>query len=153
MRVLRQLDEPPSTASTVHVIPHHRVSHRCEMYADLMRATGVEVRTQQVDRLEPRQSHEIRLRRSSCSDDCHALSVSRIAGQRLVDGETVDVDVPPRERGVAAHDAACREISTELAGRRVRLGDEEETGGFLVQTMNDPGAILAVLHCERAAPA
>src|ERR1700712_2739609 len=98
MPVLRQLDEPPTTASTVHVIPHHRVSHRCEMYADLMRATGVEVRTQQVNRLEPGQSHEIRLRRSSGSDDCHALSVSRIAGDRLVDGQTVAGDVSPRER-------------------------------------------------------
>src|SRR3569832_456673 len=98
MPVLLQLDEPPTTASTVHVIPHHRVAHRCEMYADLMRATGVEVRAQQVNRLEPRQSHEIRLRRSSCSDDCHALSVSQNTHHKQDDRETNTKQETPRQR-------------------------------------------------------
>ena len=114
--MLRQLDEPPTTASAVHVIPHHRMSHRREMYADLMRAPGVQVRAQQVDRLEPRQSHEIRLRRSSGSDDCHALSVSRIARDRLVDGERDRRRcVPTRARHIAVRCAAPRDRRAELA--------------------------------------
>ena len=61
--------------------------------------------------VEAGEPHEVRPRRPSRTDDRHALSVSRIARDRLVHRDPVAVEVPPAQRGVPADDLAPRCIA------------------------------------------
>src|SRR2546430_2065178 len=100
-----ELAEPAPSASAVRIITHDRMPDRGEMDTNLMCAPSVQVRAQQVSRIEARQPGEVRPRRPSSTDDRHALSVSRIASDRLVDSDSVFGDVAPRQRRVATYDA------------------------------------------------
>jgi hypothetical protein len=74
---------PPSSA--VRVVADDRMSDRSEMYPDLMRASRMEMRSQEIRGVEARKPSEIRPRRPSTTDDCHPLSVSWIAGDGPLD--------------------------------------------------------------------
>jgi hypothetical protein len=75
-----------SSAAAVRIVAHNRMSDRGEMYPDLMRASREEMCSQEIRGIEARKPREIRPRRPSSTDDCHPLSVSRIAGDRPLDG-------------------------------------------------------------------
>src|SRR5690348_15733608 len=132
-----QLHEPAPSAPTIRVVADDRMSDRREVHANLMRAPGMEVRPQQISRVEARQPGEVRPRRPSLTDDRHALSVSRVARDRLLDREAILVEVPPRKRRIATDDAPCLELSAQYAMRPIALRDEEQAGCLLVQPMND----------------
>ena len=71
---------PPAPA--VRIVTNDRMPDRREMYPDLMCAPRKEMRPQQIRGVEAREPREICPRRPSGTDDCHALSVSRIASDR-----------------------------------------------------------------------
>ena len=102
----RERNQPPAAASAVGVVADDRMADRREMHADLMRAPGVQVRPQQVHGIEAREPHEVRSCRPSGTDDRHALSVSRVARDRLVDRDPVAVEVSPAQRRVPPDDLA-----------------------------------------------
>src|SRR6188768_1925017 len=104
MSLARQCDELTPATSAIRVVTHDGMTHGGKMYANLVCPAGVEMSAQEVHGVEPREPHEIRSRRSPCTDDCHALSVSRIPGDRLIHRKALVVQVAPGERGVAAHD-------------------------------------------------
>ena len=54
------------------------------MNPHLMRPTRVQLGAEQVDRVEAGESHKVGLRRPPAMDDCHALAVSRVTGDRSV---------------------------------------------------------------------
>jgi hypothetical protein len=136
-------------APAVGVVAHHRVPHAGQVDADLVRPTAVQLCPEEVGRGVPRETHEVRLGRPSATDDGHALSVSRVAADRGVDGELVRQDVPPRERRVAAGDASLGDRPAQGAVRRVGLGDEEQPRGVLVEPVDDPGALLRRVGVRR----
>src|SRR5947208_12505497 len=105
---------------------------RGEMDTNLMCAPGVQVRAQQVSRIEARQPGEVRPRRPSSTDDRHALSVSRIASDRLVDGDAVFGDVAPRQRRVATYDTPRLQLGPRHANRTIRLGHGQQAGRRLL---------------------
>ena len=100
----REPNQLAPAAASVRVVANDRVPDRSEMHSDLVGAPSVQVRAQQVRGVEAGQPIEIRPCRSSTIDDCHTLSVSRIAGDRLLDGQPVAADMSPGERSVAAGD-------------------------------------------------
>ena len=74
---------PP--ASAVSIVPDDRMPDLREMNTDLMRASRIEMRPEQIGGIEAREPGQIRPGRPSSTDDCHALSVSRVAGDRTLD--------------------------------------------------------------------
>ena len=66
-------------AAAVRVVTDNRVADRCEMHPDLVRSPSKKVRPQEIGAGEASKSEKIRACMLSCSDDCHTLSVSRIA--------------------------------------------------------------------------
>src|SRR6185437_6831431 len=82
-RKSHQLARP---ATAVGVVADHRMTDGGEMHADLVRTSRVEMRAQQIRGIEASKPCEISSCRPSATDDCHALSVSRIPGDRPLDG-------------------------------------------------------------------
>src|SRR5215210_5965664 len=87
-------DSPSSTAA-VSVVTNNRVSDRREMNANLMGPPCVQMSAQQVSRTKAGQPDKVRLRLPSGTDDCHTLSVSRVAGDGLVHRKRVTREVTP----------------------------------------------------------
>src|SRR5690349_12540352 len=81
----REPHQLAAATTAVRVVAHDRMSDRGEMYSDLMRASRKEMSPKQIGGVEAREPSEVSPRRPSTTDDCHALSVSRIACNRLFD--------------------------------------------------------------------
>ena len=113
----RQGYQPPPAAAAVRIVADDRVSDRCDVHAALMRATGVEVRAQQVRGVEAGKPQKVRLRRPSAGDDRHPLPVSRVPRNGPVDRQAIGVDMPPDKCRGPTNDAAvsqCEKRSKEL---------------------------------------
>src|SRR5215831_6287150 len=89
--------ELAATAPAVRIVPNDRMADRGEMYSDLVCAPGKQVRPQQVPGVEAREPREVRPRRPSATDDCHALSVSRISSDRPIDRDPLVSQVSPAQ--------------------------------------------------------
>src|SRR5437016_13230470 len=76
----RKSGHTTSSAPAIHVIAHDRMADRREMNADLVSPSGMEMGTKKIPRIEPSKAYEVGLGRPTLIDDCHALPVSRIAG-------------------------------------------------------------------------
>ena len=75
----RKPSQTSSATAAVCIVPDNRMSNRREMHPDLMRPTSVQMRTQKVSAGEARKPAEIRACVLPRTDDCHTLSVSRVA--------------------------------------------------------------------------
>src|SRR5947207_3029079 len=95
MALGRKSGQTTSSAPSIHVIAHDRMADRREMNADLVSPSGMEMGTKKVPRIEPSKAYDVGLGRPTLIDDCHALPVSWIAGDRLVDREGVRGQVTP----------------------------------------------------------
>ena len=93
-------DSPPSAAAAVCVVAHHWVTDRREVANESDGFAGVQMRTQQVSRSSGLDERSPML--LAVIDDCHARSVSRVPGERFLDGERVAVEVAPDHHGVPA---------------------------------------------------
>jgi len=76
-------------------------------------------------------------RRTSAFDYCHALAVSRVAADGAFDDSFRLLDASLHEGEVELLDAALLQLSREVGVSAVVLGDEEEAGGVLVESMDD----------------
>src|SRR5258708_36273236 len=123
------------------------------MHANLVRPTGVKVSPQEVCGVESRKSHKSRPRRPPRTDDRHALSVSWIPGNRLLDRDPLTLNVSPAQGSVAPDNLASGHGAAEEAMRPVRLGDEEQPRRLLVQAVDDPLALLPAQIRERTTAA
>jgi hypothetical protein len=81
-------------------------------------------RTQKIRGVEAGESQKVRLRRPSCGDDRHALSVSRIAREGSIHRQRIALEVAPDERRITSHDTSLGDGATEDAVRALALGDE-----------------------------
>ena len=151
----RQRYDLPSPAATVGIIADHGVPYRREMDPDLVRATGVQVRSKQVDRVEPGQPDERGLCRLTslprCSHDRHPAAVPRIPGDRLVDNYFVLFEMSPAHRCITTDDAAGRDRRRQQPMRTFCPRDQQEPGRFLVDPMHNAGPLLTASRRERAA--
>src|SRR6266542_3302122 len=111
---LKPDDSSPSPAA-INVVTHHRVPDRREMNANLMGSPGVQSRTQQVSRSKAGESDEVRPRLLATIDDCHTLSVSRVARNRLLHCHAVPIHVPPDHHGVPPADPSGGDRRAEVA--------------------------------------
>src|SRR5688572_33211701 len=105
----RKPGDSPSSTSAVGVVTDNRVSDRREMNANLVGPPCVQMSAQQVSRSKAGEPDKIRLRLPSATDDCHTLSVSRVARERFFDGKCVAVEVSPDHHCIAARNAAGRD--------------------------------------------
>jgi hypothetical protein len=121
----RQVHQLATSATAISVVTNDRMADRRDVHPDLMRAPGMKVRPQKVDGVEAREPSEICPRRPSCRDDCHALSVSRIAGNWAVDRDPVLGEVTPGQRGIPADDLAGLKGGPERSVSPVTFGHEE----------------------------
>src|SRR5258706_13803606 len=78
------------------------------MNSDLVTPSGMEMVTKKCPRIEPSKAYEVGLGRPTLIDDCHALPVSRVAGDRLVDRESIGGEETPGHDCVAARHTAGR---------------------------------------------
>src|SRR5438067_6347890 len=97
----RKSGQTTSSAPAIRVIAHDRMADRREMNADLVSPSGMEMGTKKVPRIEPSKACDVGLGRPTLIDDCHALPVSWIAGDRLVDRERIRRQVPPGHDRIA----------------------------------------------------
>src|SRR6266480_5176962 len=105
MALGRKSGQTTSSAPSIHVIAHDRMADRREMNADLVSPSGMEMGTKKSPRIEPSKAYEVGLGRPTLIDDCHALPVSRITRNWLLDCERIRSEVTPGHDGIAAHDA------------------------------------------------
>src|SRR5690349_24619912 len=85
----RKSGHTTSSAPAIRDIAHDRMADRREMNADLVSPPGMEMGTKKIPRIEPSKAYEVGLGRPTLIDDCHALPVSWIAGNLLVDRKGV----------------------------------------------------------------
>src|SRR5262250_1399382 len=71
--------------AAVNLIANHRSFQPSEMYADLMRASGLWLNVQQREALETLRHSEARNGRTAAGGHGHARPVARIASDRLID--------------------------------------------------------------------
>ena len=72
-------DQLASSSTAVGVVADDRMADRRQVHPDLMCASRMEMRPQQVDGIEARKPSQICPSRPTSIDDCHARSVSRIS--------------------------------------------------------------------------
>src|SRR5438105_6585838 len=125
------------------------MADRGQMDAYLVRAPGVQVSAQQIDRLESGEPNEIGARGATGGDDPDASSIARIASERLVDGDVVFDEMAPRQRRVSPPDRSRLERGAEHAVRAVGLGDEEQPRCLLVEPVDNAFAPFAGSFGER----
>src|SRR5687767_13173235 len=111
------------------------------MNANLMGPPRVQMRTQQVSRCEAGEPEKIRLRLPAGIDDCHPLSVSRVARDRLVDDESIRVEVPPYHHRVPAFHATRRNRGAQDSMRPLGFRDKQQSRSFLIQPVYDSRSV------------
>jgi hypothetical protein len=134
-RQSRFASPPDSTA--VHNVTRDWMSHRCQVHADLVRASCVQCCSQKVEAVEARESNEGRLRRLATLDDCHALPVSRIPRNGFVDGQRLHSQMTAREDGVSPSHAPLSDRFREDSMSPVVLRDEQQPRRLLVQPVHE----------------
>jgi hypothetical protein len=149
----RKSGHTTSSAPSIHVVAHDRMADRREMNADLVSPSGMEMRTKKVPRVEPGKAYEVGLGRPTLIDDCHALPVSWITSDRLLDREGVRGEVPPCHDGVPASDPAGGQSRAQEAVCPVRLGDDQQPGGLLIQAMHHSRPLGVALRGKTSASA
>ena len=137
----RKPGDSPSSTSAVRVVTDNRVSDRREMNANLMGPPCVQMSAQQVSRTKAGQPDKVRLRLPSGTDDCHTLSVSRVARDRFLYRKGVPRKVTPDHHGVPAAYASRRKSGRENPVRPFGLCDNQKTRCFLVETVDYSGPI------------
>src|SRR5207237_3673673 len=100
MALGRKSGHTTSSAPSIRVIAHDRMADRREMNADLVSPSGMEMGTKKVPRIEPSKAYGVGLGRPTLIDDCHALPVSWIAGDWLVDRDRILGKVTPHHDGI-----------------------------------------------------
>src|SRR5215217_350695 len=108
------------------------------MYSDLMRASRKKMSAEQIGGVEARKPGEVSPCRPSSTDDCHALSVSRIPRDWLFDRDSVVRQVAPRQRRIPPNDLPRLERRAKHTVCAVGFGYQKQSGRFLVQPMDDP---------------
>src|SRR5215213_9628673 len=134
MTTRRKPHQLATTATAVSIVSNDRMPDRGEMYSDLMRASREEMSAKQIGGVEARKPGEVCPGRPSCTDDCHALSVSRIPSDRFFDRHSVLRQMPPRQRRIPPRYLSRLKRRAEHAMRAIRLGDQQEPRGLLIQT-------------------
>src|SRR4029079_17763371 len=124
-----------------------------EMNADLMCPAGVQLRSQEIPRFETGEPEEVRLRQPSATDDCHTLSVSRVARDRAIDRNSVLREMAADHHCVASMHASRGESCPQNPERTIGLRDDEESRRVLVEAMNNAGALRQCLPSNFRAPA
>src|SRR5258706_15017458 len=109
------------------------------MNSDLVTPSGMEMVTKKCPRIEPSKAYEFGLGRPTLIDDCHALPVSRVAGNRLVDRESVGGEMTPGHGRVAADHPAGGDRRTQKPVRPVGFCHYQEAGGLLVEAVHHAG--------------
>src|ERR1700681_2529021 len=97
--------------------------------------------TKKFPRIEPSKAYEVGLGRPTLIDDCHALTVSRIAGNGLVDRESVGREVTPGHDRVAADYPPGSDRRAQKPVRPVGFGHYQEPGGLLVEAVDHSGSL------------
>src|SRR4051812_38194961 len=98
-----------------------------EVHANLMRPSGVQVSAKEIDRLESRQSNEVRLCRPAGRNDGDSGAIARIPRQWFVDGHAIVGEMSPGEGRVPPPNGARLKCGTEHAMGTIRLGDQQES--------------------------
>jgi len=120
---------------------------------NLMGTPGMQMRTQQVSRSEAGETDKVSLRLPAVTDDCHALSVSRITREGLFDRESVTVDMSPDHHCIPANDATGCYCRAQYPVSPFRPRHDDESGSFLVQPVHDARTLRRRTWRELASPA
>jgi hypothetical protein len=137
----RKSGHTTSSASAIHVIAHDRMADRREMNADLVSPSGMEMGTKKIPRIEPSKAYEVGLGRPTLIDDCHALPVSRIARNRLVDCEGIGRQVTPYHDCVATHHPSSGDCRAQKTVGAVGFGHDQQPRGLFIETVNHSGSL------------
>ena len=128
----------------VHRVAQHRVAQRGHVYADLMRAPGLQPRPRCTK--APRSSSSTRqcvTARRPPSRMAHLLAVGGVAA----DGRVHHAHVFPKMADADGQIGALHRVFPDLLRQRhvgaVVLGHQQEPGGVLVNAVYQPGPLLA----------
>ena len=137
----RKCRQTTSTAAAVHVISNNRMANRCEVDPDLMRPAGMKTSAQEIGAGEARKPEKIRPCVLPCTDDRHALSVSRVARDWLVHRESIGSKVAPGHRRVPPSDTPRRDCRAQSAVGELGASYDQQPGSILVEPMDQPSAL------------
>src|SRR6266542_671555 len=133
-------------------VSRHRVAHRREMNADLVRAPCVEVAPKQCMRAPTLDDRVPRAREAPAGDHRHALALRRVPPDRAFQLARVVLDQAPHDRQVRTAQRPVAQLLRERPMSGVMPRDHDQSAGALVQAVHDPRASLAA-HGRPAAPA
>ncbi len=132
----------PARWTSVLRITHDRVTDGLQVNADLVRASGVQVQTQEREVTEGALDLEVSagLARVRAVHG-HAGADARVASDGRLDRAGAGGRATVHEREVLAHDVPLRERLLQATMGLVRACDDEQTGGVAIEAMDDAGAL------------
>lgn len=124
---------------TVRLVADQRITDMRHVHADLVRTAGFQLDPHMGVRTEALEHPVVADRRLAAVSDRHALTQPAVTTDRGVDLAAGDHH-PNHDALVDAADRAALQLLDQLGLRLQGLGHHHQTGGVLVQTVNDTGA-------------
>ena len=149
--VIRQFLQPGILPRAVGFIADERMAEKLKMHADLMRATGVNLRLDERGRVQSFQ-HAITGVRGPAGIVVargHAFAVRRMPGDGGVDFAGFAREFTAHNRIVNFFNLPPGELRRKREVRFVVFGDDEAAAGFLVEPVDDAGPRDAADAAER----
>src|SRR5437762_2823958 len=140
-------------ATAVLDIARQRVSKRGEMYADLVRAPGVQVTAQECMRAPSLEHCVPGASETPCSHHGHALAIPRMPADWTLELSGLRFDDPAHYRLVGAAQRPIAQLRGQGPVRHIVSGHDHEAAGSLVQPVHDARALLAAGSRPGSAPA
>jgi hypothetical protein len=137
----REAEQAPAATSTVYVVANYRVPNRSQVHPYLMGPPSMQVSSEQIHRIEPRQPYERGARFSPRKDDCHALAVARIACERAVHRDLVGNEVTPAQHCVTPRNAPRRQLGRKQPVRPLGASHQQQARCVLVETVHQPSTL------------
>ena len=137
--VVGQLLEPDILSRAVSVVADERMADELKMHADLMRASGVNLRLHQRRPVKPFENLVARVRRATGTVvvHSHAFAMRRTPRDGGADFSRVARRLATHERMVNLIYLAFGKLFRQRNVCLIVLGDDEAAAGFLVEPVDD----------------
>lgn len=126
--------------AAINRIADDGVADRCQVNADLVRATGVEAAFQQRSSGETAADLPIRARRPPRRQHRHFPALNRVASDGAINAAARSARRSPDQGEIDFFNGSRLKRSGQVTVGGVGFRDHKAAAGLLVQTMNDPGA-------------
>ena len=139
-------------ATAIDGIADQRVVERREVHADLVGAAGLEAAAHERGRAVTLDHVDVGSRGLAARHHGHRRALHRMTADRRIDDDAAG-EIAAHQREIVAGDGARLQLPHEVGLRLLRLGDDHEPAGVLVEAMHDARTRRAVRTRARDAAA